>query len=151
MILVYFHYDSFIYFLSHLANISYLHLSLPMQPPWAAMRYCRAPEAPRQCRAAGYLIIWHGGGVLWMYLYLFIVHRSFPMPSPGIENRHCRAPKGARQWHTLKGSTQFSLSLFVFLFVCPGDISAILWARKLKFWHNGEQVLCQKRYFLFFN
>ena len=38
----------------------------------------------------------------------------------------------------------------VFLFVCPGDISTILWVKKLKFGDKSKDVLWQKKYFFNF-
>ena len=62
------------------------------------------------------------------------ISRRCMTSSPGAEGRKC---------------TRFVL-IFFFLFLCPGDISAILWDRKLKFGDKSEDVLLQKGYFLIF-
>ena len=90
-----------------------------------------APAMPR-CRIFNYLA-W---GRCTLNVPLLVVHRSFPMPSPGIENRHCQAPKWLAVTHAEREYSVFTLVVCLFvcflvflfscLFVCPGDISAIL-------------------------
>ncbi len=97
-----------------------VHLSLPIQSLWDALRYCRVPKAPRQCRAVGYLIIWHGGAVYFecictclLYTAPFLCHlQALKIVTAG----HRRGLGSDACW---KGVLSFhSRCLFVCLFVC---------------------------------